>query len=132
MKKNVVLLKSGIIFVGLALIGALGTYQICYEKEWCINALHFFFIHFFPFAPLFFIVALIYKMRDEVYRAWIKFAYVWIPLSMIAIFLAPEYTNDWMLPITKGTVAFFSSALFILISLVIISLKYISLKRSTI
>ncbi len=78
------------------------------------------------FIPLFFLSLITYKMRDGVYRAWIRVVYVAIPLSMLLIFLAPEYSTDWMFPIEKGTVAFFSSALFVAISLVIIAWKYLS------
>jgi len=76
------------------------------------------------FISLFFLSIITYKMRDEVYHAWLRFSYVWIPLSMILIFLAPEYTSDWMYPVVKGTVAFFSSLFYAIISLIIIVWKY--------
>ncbi len=78
------------------------------------------------FIPLFILSIVTYKMRDEVYHAWLRFAQWWIPLSILAIFLAPEYSSDWMFPVEKGTVAFFSSLLFVIISLLIIAWKYLS------
>lgn len=81
-----------------------------------------------PIIPLFLLSLITYKMRDEVYRAWIRFAYVWIPLSMFLILIAPEYSADWMFPIVKGTVAFFSSLLFVIISLIIIVWKYFAMR----
>jgi hypothetical protein len=63
-------------------------------------------------------------MRDDVYRAWLRFAYVWIPLSMVGIFFAPEYSTDWMYPVTKSSVAFLSSLTFVIISLVVIGYKF--------
>ncbi|MBI5004360.1 hypothetical protein HZC00_04660 [Candidatus Kaiserbacteria bacterium] len=49
---------------------------------------------------------------------------------MILIFLAPEYSGDWMYPVTKGTVAFFSSFFFVVISLIIIIIrKYFAIRR---
>ncbi len=69
-------------------------------------------------------------MRDEVYRAWLRFSYVWIPLSMLLIFLAPEYTSNRMFPVVKGTVAFFSSLLFVIISPILIAWKWFSSHRN--
>ncbi|MBM3261100.1 hypothetical protein FJY93_01640 [Candidatus Kaiserbacteria bacterium] len=68
-------------------------------------------------------------MRDEVYRMWVRFSYVWIPLSMIAIFFAPAYSGDWMYPIDKNSIAFLASVLFIVISLAIIAWKYIAIRK---
>ncbi|OGG40588.1 hypothetical protein A2118_03155 [Candidatus Kaiserbacteria bacterium GWA2_50_9] len=87
-------------------------------------------MNFFPVIPLFVLSLITYKMRDEVYRAWLRFAQVWVPLSMLFIFLAPEYTSDWMFPVVKGTVAFFSSLLFLIISLIIIAWKYFTTRRT--
>ena len=87
-------------------------------------------ISFLPIIPLFILALITYKMRDEVYRAWLRFAYVWIPLSMLLIFLAPEYSTDWMFPVVKGTVAFFSSILFVIISLILIVWKYVVARRN--
>lgn len=73
-----------------------------------------------------------YKMRDEVYRAWLRFSYFWIPLSMVLILLSPEYSGGYipLYSITKSSVAFVSSLLFVIISLTIIAWKYFSTRRS--
>ena len=71
---------------------------------------------------------LTYLMLEEVYRAWFKFAWWWIPLSMLLIFLSPEYSSDWLYPVEKGSVAFISCILFAIISIVIIAWKYFSRK----
>ncbi len=84
-----------------------------------------------PSIPLFLLALITYKMRDEVYRTWLRFAYVWIPLSMILIFLAPEYPENWMTPFAKGPVAFFSSLLFFIISIVLIGMRYFSMRRAS-
>ncbi|MHB0865686.1 MAG: hypothetical protein ACYC1Y_02190 [Minisyncoccota bacterium] len=83
-------------------------------------------INFLPILPLFLFSLITYKMRDEVYRAWLRFASVWIPLSMLGILLAPEYSEQFlpMFPVVKGTVAFFSSLLFFTISLFIVVWKF--------
>jgi hypothetical protein len=71
-------------------------------------------------------------MRDEVYRVWARFAVVWVPFSMILIFLAPEYAGSFgiaLYPITKGSMAFISSLLFVIISLILVILKYFAAGR---
>ena len=70
---------------------------------------------------VFFLISLAtYKIRDSVYTAWFNFAKWWVPLSMLAILISPEYSNDWMLPIEKGSVAFVTSVLFVAISICIL------------
>ena len=128
MSKKTLLLTSGIVTLVLLAIGTFGTYKICNNSEICINILHYFFLYFLPFLPLFILALITYKMRDEVYRAWLRFSYVWVPLSMLLILLAPEYTTDWMYPVVKGTVAFFSSILYLVISLVLIVIKSLLLR----
>jgi len=75
---------------------------------------------FFPILPLFFFSLVTYFMRDEVFQSWWRFARVWVPVSMIAILLAPAYASDWMFPVDKGRIAFFTSLLFMIISLILI------------
>jgi len=48
---------------------------------------------------------------------------------MLAILIAPEYSSDWMYSIEKGTVAFATSALFALVSLIIIIARWASLRE---
>ncbi|MFZ2769563.1 MAG: hypothetical protein WA048_03105 [Minisyncoccia bacterium] len=61
-------------------------------------------------------------MRDVVFQAWLKFTYVWVPLTIIFTLIAPEYDPS-LLPITKGVVSFYMSVLFLIISIVIITIK---------
>lgn len=85
----------------------------------------------FVFIPLLIFSLITYKMREEVYQAWFRFVRWWIPISIILIFISPEYSHDWLYPIEKGSVAFLTSAIFGIVSLIIISAKYISLRRKT-
>ncbi|MCX6790096.1 MAG: hypothetical protein NTV60_01050 [Candidatus Kaiserbacteria bacterium] len=86
-------------------------------------------MNLFPIIPLFIFSLITYKMRDDVYRVWIRFSCAWIPLSMILIFVSPEYSGGFGIPLysmTKGSVAFMSSLLFVLISLLIVVWKYVA------
>ncbi len=77
-----------------------------------------------PILPMFVFSIITYWMREEIYVAWFKFARWWIPLSMVAILISPEYSHDWMFPIEKGTVAFMTSVVFVIASSAIIGWKY--------
>lgn len=81
----------------------------------------------FPIVPLFIFSLITFKMREEIWETWWKFARVWTPLSMLVILFSPS-TGNWMIPIEKGSVAFVSMCTFAFISIVLILMKY-SLKR---
>ena len=137
MNKNLVLLVSGLLSFGLVVWSYLGNYYICdtFLSGGSVGSCPFILtkigLNLLPLIPLFFLSLITYKMRDDIYRVWLRFAYVWIPLSMLLIFLAPQYSSDWMYPIEKGTVAFFSSLLFIIISLILIASKYLSTRNKS-
>jgi hypothetical protein len=134
-KKHILLSISGLVSIGLLTWNYVGNYRLCdffmkgSSEGNCPFILTNIGTNLLPIIPLFLLSLITYKMQDEVYRAWLRFSYVWISLSMIAIFLAPEYSTDWMFPVVKGTVAFFSSLLFVVISLILIGWKHFSLRR---
>lgn len=83
---------------------------------------------FFPFFPLFLFSLITYKMREEVFQSWFRFARIYIPASIALILLAPSYSSNWMFPYDKGRAAFLFSSLFIIISIVKIILARRPLK----
>lgn len=124
MKKKLLIL-SGLVAITLLVWNYLGNYKICdffggRSISSCPFVLTATALNLVPIIPLFLFSLITYWMRDRVYRAWVRFAAVWIPLSMIAILFAPEYSRDWMFPVVKSNVAFFSSLIFTLISLGIV------------
>jgi len=106
----------------LVLIGIFGTYSVCVNKITCVNILHHLFIYGLFFLPLFFLSLITYKMRDSVYQAWFRFVRWWIPLSILPVLISPSYGHG-LIPVDKGRVSLALSALFLLISLVIILIK---------
>ena len=82
-----------------------------------------------PVFPVMIFSLVTYLLRIDVYTAWFKFVRWAIPLSLLLILIAPQYDSDWMFPIDKGTVAFAASAIFFVVSLVIILLKYFSTRN---
>ena len=83
---------------------------------------------FIIFLPLFLFSIVTYKMSDKIFQSWLKFTYIWIPLTIVLTLLAPEYGGN-LLPIEKDSVSFAMSTLFLLISLILVIYKHLSSKR---
>ena len=130
MTKQKIFLISGIITISFFVLDKIGTYQLCgrYAIGNCPFLIHDILGTIIIFLPVFLISIIVYKMRDEVYRSWIKFTQIWVPLTILLIIISPEYGNS-LLPIEKGSVSFFMSLLFLVISLVIIITKSVSLRQ---
>jgi hypothetical protein len=78
------------------------------------------------FLPLFIFSLITYKLRDEIFETWIKFASWWTVATIILVFLAP--TNDpSLLPITKGVVASFGTGVITLGSIFLVAWKWFTL-----
>lgn len=75
--------------------------------------------------PLFLLSLITFKMRSEVFSAWFKFTRIWVPLSIFLVLISPEYSHG-LIPLDKGTVSLAFSALFLVISLFIIFIKFFS------
>ena len=87
---------------------------------------------FFLFLGLLIFSFLTYFLREEVFRAWLRFAYVWIPLSLVIIYLSTGWTGGGFgIPnvLDQETVAIILSGLFIVISLLLILWKYFATRR---
>ncbi len=132
-KKNLIFLSGGI-STFLLVVNYIGTYRICdffflggHEGN-CPSILADTLISFFPVMPLFVLSLIAYSLREETFRAWLKFTYVWIPLTMLLVLTAPEYGNAF-LPIEKGTVSFFFSLLYVIISLGILITMSLKAKK---
>jgi len=124
--KKTILFFSGVssgFFYLLAFL--IGSEKLCGGSQYtnCTQSANSFFETFLPIFPLLLLSLITYKMRDEIFSTWSKFTIVWIPLSMFAILISPEYGNAF-LPIEKITVAGFFSLLYVIISLIIIIWKY--------
>lgn len=63
-------------------------------------------------------------ISEQVFRIWLKFTYVWISLSIISIFLTPESTGS-IFNLDKEFVAIILSSLFVIISLLLITITSI-------
>lgn len=132
--KNLIILASGTVTLVLIVLNSIGNFTLCGSVEWgsCIDYLANLETAFLPLIPLFIFSAVTYFMPERVFKAWAKFAVIWIPLSMLAILVAPEYDGAFipLFPVIKGTVAFGMSAFFALISTVLIGIQYYGARRN--
>lgn len=81
--------------------------------------------------PLLLFSLITYFLHEEVFRAWLRFAYWWVPLSIVLIFLAAGSSGGgYGMPniFDQEFVAITLSGLFALISLILIIVKSLLLR----
>lgn len=124
-------LITSITSLALVISNYIGTFNICGGNEYgsCMDVTYGIILIFCPFIPAFVLTTALTWAPYSLYESWFRFARWWIPLSMLAIFLTPEYSHDWMYGIEKGMVAFAMSTMFIVVSILIIAVTYAGLKR---
>lgn len=88
-----------------------------------------------PAVPFFVFSLLTYFMRDAVYKTWLSFALPWLLVSIAAIALTPDVPAPALggpgFGFGKGDLALLLTALFVLVSAVIIAWKYIADRPKT-
>lgn len=103
---------------------------LCGQYAWdCGHSFDLVGLMFLVFLPLFLISLLTYKLRDEIFSAWFTFVKWWVPLTIVLVLLAPA-SDSSLLPIDKGRVSLFMNGLLLLISLIVITYKHSTLKKS--
>jgi hypothetical protein len=121
--KRKILLLTFILGVTILASGLLEPFKLC-GAEWrkCMDINYAFGLAGLIFAPLFFFSLITYFMKEEVFRAWLRFSTIWVPLTMVCTLLAPDYSQS-LLPIVKGSVSFFMSLAYSVLSVIIILTK---------
>ncbi len=105
----------------------LALWNGCYDLLWCRDYVNPTVSFFAPLLVVFPFSLITYKMREEVFEAWRDFSYWWIPLSIFLVLITPE-GNSVIMSWGKEIPAIGMSALYVLISVIIIMYKYRSLK----
>lgn len=135
-KKRVFLIS----LVGVLVITALALLQkgdFCYNNPWCNklwDTINFIGYSSYPFVPLFLLSLISFFLREEVFRAWLRFTYWWLPVYIIAVyFVASNSSGGFGIPnvFDQQTVSFIFSGLFLIISLVIITIKSLTSPKET-
>lgn len=132
-KKNILVLSAIVVAYNMLTMFFVRSsfFDKCYDNLTCqkfvINMFSAIAPYTLIFLPLFLFSLITYKMRDEVSRAWMYFAVVWVPLSIIAAAVTPDSPGGGFGPqisIGKGDTAIVMSLLFVVISLIVIVWKY--------
>jgi len=127
-KRNVLTI-SGTITGCIVLLNIVGVFKICADNYDCAAAIAQIVLILYSLPVLFLLSLLTYKMRDEIFAAWISFAVWWVPISILAILLTPtDDGGSFSIPL-KGPLAFFCAAALFVISLILITYKHFTLKK---
>ena len=133
LKRNFVLPVSFILVVIYIALDHLGTYELCGRVYGtCMHSLHNVFIIFTPILPLFVFALITYFMREEVYKAWIRFAIPMLGISMLLTAIMPDSQGGGFGPqisFGKPDIALLASAIFVIVSIIIIVKKYLQLRK---
>ena len=139
--KNIVLSVSGLIGGIIIIFDYITTSKICLlfrqsngvDFE-CMNKVFntAMIFYIFPFVFLFSFIT--HFLKEEIFHSWIKFTYVWVPLSMFLVFIIPGGGGNGAFPslIDNQLIAILMSALFVIISLIMIvwlSIKFYWFKK---
>jgi len=134
-KKNV--LSTGLLAVGIYAVLAFANINLGLECsfwtetgsfKWCESAA----LVLIPLILLVPFSLLTYKLREEVFQAWLHFAYVWIPLSIIVtlpLSLGGGGGGFGMNLIHPEAIMMFFAGIFTLVSLIIIAWKYVVTRK---
>ena len=82
-----------------------------------------------PVLALLILSAISFFFSPDVYASWFRFTRWWIPASIILIVATPEYGGGLFNPIQKGLVSIVMSGLFVFISILVILVAYLRLRK---
>jgi len=76
------------------------------------------------------ILLILFFLRDEIFLAWLKFAWWYLPITLLLVIFSPNHNGGFLpSPITKELASLWLGGLFVIISLVLIVYKHFSLPR---
>ncbi len=135
--KGKVLSISILISIVLLIADNLGNTKLCTTIGYldgniypCMDVLYLIELMFLSFLPITIFSLITYPLREETFRSWLRFAKWWVPMSMLLVLITPDGQSGGYMPslIDKQVVAFLTSAVFIIISLIIVLYKSIKLR----
>lgn len=118
-----------LVFIGFLMWSELGGEAECYNMRWCDGYLYPTLSYLLPMHIIFVFSLITYKMRNEVFLAWRNFSYWWIPISVFLVLITPE-GNSVIMSWGKEIPAIGMSVLYVLISTILITRRFFTLKKS--
>ena len=79
--------------------------------------------------PILVLSPILFKIRNEVFSLWFSFVKWWIPLSLLAIAMAPEEIEGFISVPVKLPLAVFLAGVFLILSLILFSIKLFLLRK---
>ena len=125
-KKNVLILSGSLSFV-LFLWTGLGNFKLCdllsiSSSGDCPRTLGYRESYLLIFVGVFVFSLFLFLLKDEVFKAWVRFAVFWVVLTTFFI-LETQTDYGSFIGWTKNTTAIFCSFLFCVISLIVILVR---------
>ena len=99
---------------------------LCGEHNYeCEDRFEILFPILFLFFPTLFLSIITFFLRDEIFRAWLEFAYWWLPISVIIVSIFAKLSSGgggWGIPnvLDAGSVSGMLSIIFFVMSIIII------------
>ena len=87
-----------------------------------------YYLFFLIFIPTLLFSLITHKLRDEVFESWIKFAKWWVLVTLLLVLITPSQDQS-IIPLDKEMISLFSTAIFTLISIVVVLARTMSLRK---
>jgi hypothetical protein len=129
-KRNVLIIATLLSVVDILLLYPWQLGICARESYSCANNVQGMSAIFDIFIPVLIFSFLTYKMSDEVFRAWLRYALWWVPLTMLCVFFASsDQSQSLPAPSTKALLDIGMVLIFVIVSIVIIVSKRTAVKR---
>ena len=107
---------------------------LCGGNEFCGLVVRNIFFAFLFLSPLFIFSIITYFLRDEVFRTWFLFAFIWSSASLIVNYMTPDlcgYPGYMFTSCLKPFVMLALGFLFFIISLIVVIYKAVNLRATS-
>lgn len=129
--KRKILLALGLLTALLFMIDRVGRVRLCggdFFHGFCASTYFLFIDSAIFIIPAFVYCLIVYKMRDEIFWSWAKFAAWFVPISIVITSTASTSSNSYVFQSDQEVFTLLLVPSFIVISLSIIIWKWYSLR----
>jgi hypothetical protein len=125
--KKIVLFISGIFFLLLIISLCLVLTNCCGLNKNLFKDIYTQLAIFGFLFPLILIFSLItYFLKDEIFKPWLKFTYIWLPLSIIFTLITPGGSGSFFVSLwDKEMTVIFMSGLYVVVSITMLIINVI-------
>ena len=124
-KKTLIIVLS-LICLLFIYIGYIGTFTVCSDNRDCAHLIADIARSLIICFPALGLIIITYFLRDEIFKAWLWLASVWVPVTVVAAYLSPQTYGFF--PTGPAVTSLLSSILFVFISSCLIIFLLIRLR----